>query len=233
MERAPMNLPTDRRICGLGLLAWPVCAVFLFPLLPAAAPAGEKDAESYQKKGEQFFKEGKFKESVDAFDQFLKLRPDFKPKHWQRGISCYYAKQYKEGQEQFEGYQTFMDNDVENAVWRYLCMVPLAGKKKAQAGILKIGEDKRVPMRQIYDLFAGKLKPEDVLDAAKKGEPAEEQLNSRLFYAHLYLGLYYESEGQAAKALEHLEIAVKHRIGHYMWDVARIGRNRLLESAKK
>jgi lipoprotein NlpI len=140
---------------------------------------------------------------------------------------------YKEGQEQFEGYQSFDSNDVENAVWRYLCMVPLVGKEKAQKDILKIGEDKRVPMKEVYDLFAGKLKPQDILNAAAAGDPKGDILNERLFYAHLYLGLYYESEGDAKKALEHLEIATtKHPIGHYMWDVAHIHRDILMQKKK-
>ena len=192
-----------------------------------------KDAEPYHQLGVAYFKSGDAKASVEAYNQYLKLKPQRKPSHWQRGISFYYTKQYKEGQEQFEGYQTFDSNDVENAVWRYLCMAPRVGTKKAKAEMLKIGDDKRVPMRQIYDLFIGKLQPKDVLAAVEKGNPTKQQRNARLFYAHLYLGLFYESEGNAKKALHHLKIATKHRIGHYMWDVARVGRDRLLKSAKQ
>ncbi len=192
-----------------------------------------KNAEAHHHLGTELFKLGRMEQSVVAFNKYLDLKPKRKVSHWQRGISFYYAGKFREGQEQFEGYQTFDSNDVENAVWRYLCMVPLVGKKKARSDMLKIGEDKRIPMRQVYDLFTGKLQPKDVLAAARAGAPSPEQLNRRLFYAHLYLGLYYESEGNAKKALEHLALATDHRIGHYMWDVARVARNTLLESAKK
>ena len=47
------------------------------------------------------------------------------------------------------------------------------------------------------------------------------------FYAHLYLGLYYEVTGDAAKAKEHLELATRHKIGHYMWNVADVHAKRL------
>jgi lipoprotein NlpI len=192
-----------------------------------------KNASAYQHRGLMHFKLGNIKESIADFDKYIELEPKAKVSHWQRGISYYYAAMYKEGKEQFEGYQTFDDNDVENAVWRYLCMVPLVGKAKSQQDILKIGDDKRVPMKQIYDLFAGKLKPKDVLDAATAGMPAAAELNQRLFYAHLYLGLYYQSEGDDKLALEHLTIAVtKHPIGHYMWDVARVHRDILLLKKK-
>ena len=47
-------------------------------------------------------------------------------------------------------------------------------------------------MMRIYSLFRGQAKPDDVLDAVRQGDPKEEELNQRLFYARLYLGLYFE-----------------------------------------
>src|SRR5688500_16623554 len=117
---------------------------------------------------------------------------------------------------QFELYQTYHDQVVENSVWRYLCVARTEGIEKAQANMLPISEDRRVPMMQIYDLYRGKLKPDDVLAAAKAGEPTKEVLNSRLFYTHLYLGLWHEAAGRAAEAKEHILKAEEHKIGHYM-----------------
>jgi lipoprotein NlpI len=183
-------------------------------------------ADAYHLLGLSLFKMAKVADSIAAFDKYIELNPKAKVSHWQRGISYYYAGRYDDGRAQFEGYQTFDSNDVENAVWRYLCMARKDGVAKARADLLKIGNDKRVPMRQIYDLFAGQLKPDDVLAAARAGEPGKEQLNRQLFYAHLYLGLYYETEGDRQRALEHLNRATdEHRMGHYMWDVARVHRD--------
>src|SRR5205807_6975628 len=106
-------------------------------------------------------------------------------------------------------------NDVENAVWRYLCMAKRLGADKARGDILKIRRDPRVPMMEVYDLYAGKLKPDDVVTAAKAGEPKLEVLEERLFYAHLYLGLYYDATGDAKLAAKYMDEAVKHQIGHY------------------
>jgi lipoprotein NlpI len=193
-----------------------------------------KLAEAYQFRGMGHFKMGKIAESIADFDKYIELVPKAKVSHWQRGISYYYAGRFEDGKKQFEGYQSFDSNDVENAVWRYLCMARKDGVAKARADILKIGDDRRLPMRQIYELFAGKLKPDDVLDAARAGDPGKEQLNRQLFYAHLYLGLYYETEGNAKQALDHLNRAAdEHRIGHYMWDVARVHRDLLRKQAKK
>jgi lipoprotein NlpI len=181
-----------------------------------------KAARAYNQRGGAHFKLGEFAKSVADFDKYLEVRPEQKNGHWRRGISCYYAKQFDEGRKQFEGYEQVDTNDVENAVWRYLCMAPVVGVEKARAAMLKIGKDRRVPMMEVYDLFRGRLKPADVLAAAKADVPLAEQLNRHLFYAHLYLGLYYDSLGDSKRALEHLTTAQGHRIAHYMWDVARV-----------
>jgi lipoprotein NlpI len=104
------------------------------------------------------------------------------------------------------------------------------GVQKARAALLPIRNDRRIPMMKIYDLYRGKAKPEDVLAAAAAGKPSAQEINERLFYAHLYVGLYHEAEGNAAAAKTHLRRAAqKHKIDHYMWDVANVHVARLEE----
>jgi lipoprotein NlpI len=108
------------------------------------------------------------------------------------------------------------------------------GIDKARKAILKIGDDKRVPMRQVYDLYKGDLKPDDVLTAANAGKGNLTERDRQLFYAHLYVGIYYDLLNDKKKAFEHINRAAKeHRIGHYMWDVARIHRDLLAKELKK
>lgn len=180
-------------------------------------------ASLYDLRGSEQFKLGKITESITDFDAAVKLAPELSREHWKRGISYYYAARYEDGRKQFEAYQTFDDNDVENAVWRFLCMVRAVGLDEARRSILKIRRDMRVPMMEVYDLFAGKLTVDDVLRAVEAGEPSADELYRRRFYAHLYLGLYYDATGQAEKAREHVTLAAdKYPIGHYMADVARV-----------
>lgn len=191
-----------------------------------------KQAELYQERGCVHFKLGNFKDSVRDFDKYIELKPERKVSHWQRGISHYYAGMYEDGRKQFEGYQNFDSNDVENAVWRYMCMAKSAGIANARQAMLKIGDDRRVPMRQVYEMFSGRLKPAEVLAAAQAGNPPTALLHRQLFYAHLYIGIHYDIEGDTAKALEHLNKAAdEYRIAHYMGDVARVHRD-LLKSKK-
>jgi lipoprotein NlpI len=182
-----------------------------------------KLADAYDRRGSEHFKLGHLAESLADFDRYLELRPEDRPKHWKRGITCYYLGKFDEGKKQFEGYEKVDTNDVENAVWHFLCNARATNVEKARAAMLKIGQDDRVPMMKVYDLYLGKAKPDDVLAAAREGDAKGAKLTEQLFYAHLYLGLYYEVQGDKKKALEHLTTAADdYKIGHYMWDVAHV-----------
>ena len=184
-------------------------------------------------RGRANFCAGRIDKAVADFDRFAELRPAEKPRLWERGIALYYARKFEQGAAQFALYQTFHNNDVENATWRYICMAPTVGVDKARAELLPIENDRRVPMMQIYALYRGELQPADVLRAVIQGDPDKDQLNERQFYAELYLGLYHEAAGDAALAKEHLTKAVDHKIGHYMWDVAHVHLERLQQAKEK
>src|SRR5205085_8743876 len=102
---------------------------------------------------------------------FLSLEPQQKPYHWQRGISLYYAGRFDDGKKQFELHQTVNTQDVENAVWHFLCTVRLEGLESAKKQLIPIEKDARVPMAQVHQLFAGKARPQDVLAAAQAAPP--------------------------------------------------------------
>src|SRR5262245_30685837 len=68
------------------------------------------------------FRNGRITESVAAFDTVAKMAPQAAPELWQRGIALYYAKRYKDCRAQFESHRTVNPNDVENAIWHFLCV---------------------------------------------------------------------------------------------------------------
>ncbi len=180
-------------------------------------------AMAYQRRGEAHFRLGNFKESINDFDRFIELMPAQSPQHWQRGISLYYAGRFEDGRKQFELHQTVNPHDVENAVWHFLCVARAGGVEKARSALIPIEGDARVPMAQVHALFAGKARPEDVLAAARAGDPSPDRLDNQLFYAHLYLGLYFEATGDAERTREHiLKAATGFKADHYMGDVARV-----------
>jgi lipoprotein NlpI len=177
-------------------------------------------ADAYHLRGAEHFKLGHIAESIADFDKFLELKPAETPGHWMRGISYYYAGRYEEGAKQFSAYENVDTNDVENAIWHYLCNAKKVGPEKARAALLKIGQDQRVPMMPVYALFQGRAKPADVLAAAAAAKMEEQKRAT--FLAHLYLGLYYDSIGDAKQAIDHLTQAAKSETGGYMADVARV-----------
>lgn len=186
----------------------------------AALALDPKKVRANDSRGDAYLKLGKFKEAIADFDVFLDANPKFAPDHWRRGIALYYAGRFADGVKQFDIHRTVNPEDVENSAWHYLCNARANTPKKAREDLIPVTKDTRVPMAQVLQLFGGKLKPQDVIDAAEKSGRKGGDLTSARFYAHLYVALYYDAEGDAKKVLEHLTEAVeKHKIGDYMWDV--------------
>jgi lipoprotein NlpI len=176
----------------------------------------------YQRRGVDRFMTGQIKESIADFDKYLAAHPEEKPGHWQRGIALYYAGRYEDGAKQFELHRTVNPEDVENAAWHFMCVARWKNVAAARAGLIPIKEDSRVPMMKVHEMFAGKATVEEVIAEAKKGEPPAGVLNRQLFYAELYCGLYCEAIGKNEEAKKHLEEAVKHEVGDYMYGVAKV-----------
>lgn len=170
---------------------------------------------------------GDFKGSVADFDRYVELRPEVEVRMWERGIAYYFAGQFEKGAKQFEQYQTYQNNDVENSAWRYLCQAKSTNVDEARQQLLPITHDRRIPLMVVFDLYAGKATPEDVLEAIDAGNPSPLELRSRQFYGHYYLGIYYEAQGDMEKARTHVEKAVavplnSPGVSQYMWDIAKI-----------
>jgi hypothetical protein len=130
-------------------------------------------------------------------------------------LSYYYAERFPEGAKQFERDLTVNAQDVEETVWRYLCIARLSGVIAARSTLLYVKNDPRKIMEAIYNLFAGHCTTDDVLNVGKlaglKGK----------FYSHLYLGLYYEAENNLQLAQEYIvKAADEYKIDDYMWYLA-------------
>ena len=184
-------------------------------------------ADAYYIRGRELVLVGRAREAVTDLDRYVSLRPQDELRQWERGIACYYAEQYAKGAQQFQLYQTYDDGDVENAVWHFLCVARHRGLEAARKELMPVENDPRIPLMEVYRLFQGKLQPEEVLAAARANDPAPEILASHLFYAHLYLGLYYDAVQQPELAREHLKEAIRplpanSPASRYMWRVARV-----------
>ena len=192
----------------------PLFTILMFALPVFSQSTGEP--QSILEGAISDFEVGRIVESVRGFDEVARIVPAFAPQLWQRGIALYYTGRYDDCRDQFESHRTVNPNDVENAAWHFLCVARGESPEEARSALLPVGPDRRVPMREIYEMFRGDLSPADVLQAG--GEGAQSQ-----FYAHLYAGLYFEAIGDEQRALEHIRIAAQDRFrgGGYMHAVAR------------
>lgn len=184
-------------------------------------------ATSLQRRGEQRFFDAQISGSIADFDAFLAMIPEQDPYHWQRGLSYYYAEEYEKGKAQFERHQTVNTQDVENAVWHFLCAVRAPGGSvaAAQKELIPIERDARVPMKEVHDLFAGRGTVEDVLAAAKEDNDGvlTDRERNHLCYAHLYLALYFEALGETEKMTDHIRLAAyDYAMDHYMGKTAQV-----------
>lgn len=189
-----------------------------FTLVLALMQAPAQRPQEVFDRAVQDFEEGRVVQSAAGFDTLVKLVPDSAPQLWQRGIVLYYAGRYKDCRTQFESHRTVNPADVENAAWHFLCVARQESPEKARTALLPVGSDSRVPMTQIYEMFRGIRKPEDVLTAAGT------QLRGQ-FYAELYVGLYYEAMGNKRLAQQHIAAAADNRFataGDYMHRVAKV-----------
>lgn len=189
----------------------------------------------YQLRGIERFRQGHAADAVVDFNKYLTLNPTQAPYHWQRGIALYYTEQFAEGKQQFEQHQKVNPQDVENAAWHFFCVARLEGVDKARAMLMPVSQDSRVPMAQIQSLLAGQGTPEQVVEAAQIGNPSPTILERNLFYAHLYLGLYFEAIKDEKRSKDHIEKAVRYaNKADYMGSVALVhSKVRKLEAKAK
>ena len=167
------------------------------------------ELDVYHLRGVEHFILTQITDAVRDFNQHVALDPTRLPYDWQRGIALYYADQFEEGRKQFEQHQTVNTQDVENAAWHYFCVARKDGAEKARALLLPVSSDSRVPMMQIHALLAGTGSTDQVLTAAASGNASSATQQQQQFYAHLYLGLYYEVQNDERKSREHIEKALQ------------------------
>jgi hypothetical protein len=153
------------------------------------AQTGSSDPGAVMDRAVSDFFAGRITESVAGFDRLAALIPNEAPELWQRGIALYYAGRYRDCRAQFESHRTVNPDDVENAVWHFLCVARAESPASARAALLPVGPDAREPMREIYRMFQGSIAADSVLVAGNVSPRAR-------FYAALYVGLYHEAMGE-------------------------------------
>ena len=217
--------PTMFFCTALGCFRWlAVTALVCIPTaLPPWAVAADipEPPENLFGEATRLFFAGKPLESSQLFDRLARARPEIELQLWQRGLALYYADRFADGRQQFEEHRKVNPNDIENATWHFACVARQSGKEAAQKALLVVGQDRRIPLKEVLDFYAGRADSAAVLMAAEVG--AQTARRDQLFYAHLYLGLYSESLGEADRAKHHICLAAgPFSMEHYMGRVAQM-----------
>ena len=190
----------------------------------------QRDAKSraaLHARGRERFKRGDVAASIADFDRVIELDPSHKDECWERGLARYFAGRFRAAQQSFEDYHQVGPEDIENGLWRLLSQAEVDGFEEAQRALYRYEPKRRPPFPLLYDLYAGKAVAATVLAHAGDGAADEADRTNRLFYAELYVGLWFAVKRDRAAATEHLAEAVARRSSDYMWYVARLELARL------
>jgi len=202
--------------------------------LPAVSDQDSGAVEKYSRRGDLHFFLGEFQKAEADYQQMVRLQPDLDRSHWRLGIAMNFSGHPEQAAAQFDKYHSFDNVDRENGIWRYLSHRQAFGKEKAQEQLLRYEKDDRPPFREVYRLFDGSLSSDEVLKSISTDLPDVDR-SSRLFYAHLYIGLNSAVDGDEEQALRSLRTATLNswpkRGGYgpnYMWHVGRLQYFRLM-----
>lgn len=197
--------------------------------LTAVIEANPREVTLYSQRGDALFFLGDFTAAVADYSRMTELDPSLDGSHWRRGIALFYAEKYDEAAAQFERYHSFDNVDRENGIWRFLSQTKASGLKVAREGLLKYEKDDREPFPDVYRLFAGTITPDGVLQNIADAKVSDVEREKRLFYAHLYIGLYASVTDNPELASTTLDASVNNTWGptggygpSYMWHVGRL-----------
>ena len=194
--------------------------------LDAEIAADPRSVEAYSRRGDCHLFLGHFTAAVADFEKMIELDPAQDAQHWRLGIAYYFTGQFAKSAKQFEKNHPYNSGDRENGIWKFLAQAKSDGIEKARGEMLVYTQFDREPFPSLYEMFAGKKTPDEVLAEIKR-KGLEEDENA-LFFGRYYAGLDEELLGHHARALELLSEAVAGPtkggvVGlPYMWQVARV-----------
>ncbi|MEI6712313.1 MAG: hypothetical protein WCO60_01075 [Verrucomicrobiota bacterium] len=171
---------------------------------------------------------GQFADAVSDFERMIALDPTQDAPHWRLGIAYYFAGSYQKAARQFEKYHAFDGRDRENGVWKFMSQAKGEGLEAARKEMLSYERFDREPFPALYDMFAGKITPEEVIKHITSNHLEEQK--QVVFFAKYYVGVYLTLTGQTAKGLAYINESVAlftpATAGQggpgYMWQVARL-----------
>lgn len=177
----------------------------------AATRLIEKDPQvrHYSRRGDACFFLGKFPEAVADYEAMTALDESLTTSHWRLGIAYYFTGQYAQSEKQFSAYHQFDQVDRENGLWRYLAMARQKSVDEAKKNLIKYGKDDRAPLPAIYRMYRQEQTPAELLQSIRDADLNDDERAKQLFYAELYVGLYFDVRDDKPTAQRHLNTAAR------------------------
>ena len=236
--------------------------LLMFPALCLGSNSGEFDLAPLERKfreqekvADRFIKEnpnlvrgwssrgdmrlflGNFEGAKLDYEKMIELNPELEVSHWRLGIAYFYLEEYHKAARQFQIYHNYDAVDRENGIWRFMSQFKSNGLNAAREGLLKYEKDDRPPYPLLYEMFAGRLSPDEVFSNIETAKYSKDYRERVLFHATLYAGIYLElveknqetAKNMLKKAFENI---YGQSTGTYMWQVARLHYFQMLERSQ-
>ena len=170
---------------------------------------------------------GDFEGAKSDYEKMIQLDPSLEVSHWRLGIAYFYLKEYEKAARQFEIYHNYDAVDRENGIWRFMSQFKSKGLEAAREGMLKYEKDDRPPYPLLYEMFAGRLSPNQIFSKIEEVDYPANYRTRVFFHAYLYVGIYAELVAQNKEMAKKLlrkafENEYGQSTGTYMWQVARL-----------
>lgn len=192
------------------------------------AVISDRPSRSHHDRAEVLFRLGRFEEAIKDYDTSIQFKwPHDDNSCWERGLAQYYVGDFQAGAEQFVRYHRVGALDIENGLWRLLCIAEDEGIEKARTMILHYPRKMRKPFPSLLAVYMNEGKAEAVFEEANRDVTSEEERTANLFNAHYYLAKYYDITDQHTLARTHIQKALEYRIPHFMYACAQIDAERL------
>jgi lipoprotein NlpI len=203
--------------------------------LDQAINASSENVDLYSRRGDAHLFLGHFAQAVADFEKMIALDPSQDAPHWRLGIAYYFNGDFAKAMKQFEKYHAHDGRDRENGIWKFMAQAKSEGIEKARAGMLPYSKFDREPFPILYEMFAGRKTDDDLASAMTRNEVRDDR--TAQFFANYYLGVYEHLLGEDVRAREHIGKALalfsdanKKSGPGYMWQIARLEYDRLLNA---
>lgn len=163
-------------------------------------------AEALNGRGLVFAKKGLYDRAIADYGATLKLKPDFAFAYTNLGRVYFYQGNFSKAAASFENRLKIKPRHVYPMLWLYLARARMGQDPKPELAGYMAHAKNGFWIYQAAMLYLGKATPEQVLDAARKGNPHKRR--EREAEAYFYIGQYYLVNGDEKVAARYFRKVV-------------------------